>query len=987
MSKTNQKQSSNASQFPVGKQASRQARQALFSSKNPIETISNFQQTHSLHSFISRAFGTTSIYSLPNKKGTGVGGTNGGRRLTRGDVELKQSREEQGVMIEPLEPESVLTFLNHLGVSRYEIHKKIGDTLRAKLESEIQKVDLKSPHGKEKLLELLKSAWEYIHVPELRPVFVTLIKKLGEDTPVEVLVLLAKKEAAKASASLSSSSLSSPSPKAQPSEEMNLKYGELLNQFGVPMKRLVWEADWASVVRGDGQLVTETTTSSSDTVGTLNSNNILCDMVRPIVNDYVTDAQLVHAADFSFPLSIRDKKMDTMKRRTISAHSTATAVSTSVLTGTLSSLTAQTMKKHNKGEKTTDNNNKTSVSSTSTKEQLDSNTNTAGLALAKLKEVMGSRPKLLSAVLNMLIAEHGLRYSKSKHRPSIIGGASYLHCTLVADIILSYGHLPKQYESVQVLAKILDNSVKKGLVSDQAIAQIQGCLRAIFQSASDKDVDKKPTITVPQKNETSNERTAATERQFEIKLLRKIIKLAVARMNENDSQRCFLNPVTDDIAPGYSSLIKQPICLSEIEKKAIDLQYSSLSKFEKDVQLMFSNCIRYNTGPQGQWFRGEARRQQKKWKESIMKNAKEMYTVEMSKRKNGVGENESTPSKKKVIDEAERIRAQQQSLSKKLAAGGKSGEKRKVQSISQDNNDHSITSLSAEDVEPLPESRNKRKKTNVEVTSMPALASMLLSDPFVVRLLIFKIINAMKNDIIKSNDVPANHKTIPSILQILYVIQIATQLCAKRGKIFVIPDVGLLRSLSKSDKDNNETTPLSESFITLRKFAPLVTKLILEAEVDKRFSNGGDFHSHLSSTRPKLTAKEWTGDGSSSSVLLSLVQGAMIPLLQPNASNEESLLVQLPRFFIAIGALSGGNMLNEKAFFVSFTQTILRHKYKLPHSVRDLVSNEWLKWFKSPIGTSSMTSAVHLHFVRLLNEVSYNPNLILLFVKGCANVC
>lgn len=959
MSKSNPKQSSNPILFPVGKQASKQAKQALFSSKNPIETISNFQQTHSLHSFLSKAFGTTSVYTLPNKKGSNSSGlSNSAKRVTRGDVELKQSREEQGVTIEPLEPDSVLTFLNHLGVSRYEIHKKIGDTLRSKLESEIQKVDLKksgkgvgsSSSGKETLLELLKSTWDYRDIPELRPVFVTLVKKLGEETPVEVLILLAKKDVAKQSSSTN----------GEEGAGSTLKYGELLNQFGLPMKRLVWEADWSSVVRGDGQLVNDSS-NNSDVIGTLHSNNILCDMVRPIVHDYTSDPNLIHAANFAFPTAIRDKKMDTVKRRAISGNTNTATVSTSVLTGTLSNLTAQSMKKQSAKDETNAENTNTSSSST-TKESDSNNTHSAGLALAKLKEVMGSRPKLLTAVLNMLIAEHGLRFTKAKHhRTSIIGGSSYLHCTLVADIILSYGHLPKYYEPVQVLAKVLDESVRKGLISDQAIAQIQGCLRAIFKS-SDKDAEKKGNSST-QKNETSN-KNAATERQFEMKLLRKIIKLAVVRMKDNDSQRCFLNPVTDEIAPGYSSLIKKPICLSQIEKKAIELQYASMSKFESDVQLMFSNCIRYNTGPQGQWFRGEARRQQKKWKESIMKNAKEMYNVEMKKRNNGPGDNQSSTTK--AMDEAERIRAQQQNLLKKLAAGGKSGEKRKHSSISKDNNDRSITGLTAEDVAPLPESRHKREKTSIDTPSMPALASMLLSDPLVVRLLVFKVLNAIKNDII-SKDIPSNHKTIPSILQLLYLVQISTQLCAKRGKIFVIPDVGF--GNTAVDKDKKET-PVSESFLTLRKFTPLVAKLILEAEVDKRFSKGGDFHSYLSSARPKVTTKEWAGDGASSSVLLSLVQGALVPLLQPNASNEESLLVQLPRFFIAINELSGGIMLHERAFFVSFMQTILKQSYKLPHSVRDLVIKEWLKWFKASDGSSSMTAAVHLHFVQLLNKVS-----------------
>jgi hypothetical protein len=73
-----------------------------------------------------------------------------------------------------------------------------------------------------------------------------------------------------------------------------------------------------------------------------------------------------------------------------------------------------------------------------------------------------------------------------------LGGSSYLHCTLVSDILLSYGQLQKHYKYLQILAQVLDDSVRKGMISDQALAQIKGSLRAIFQPASlEKDVDKK----------------------------------------------------------------------------------------------------------------------------------------------------------------------------------------------------------------------------------------------------------------------------------------------------------------------------------------------------------------------------------------------------------------------------------------------------------------------------------------------------------------
>ena len=51
-------------EFPIGVQAKRELRRELKRSKNPARTIQKFQQTHSLHSMMARAFGT-----LPNQIG------------------------------------------------------------------------------------------------------------------------------------------------------------------------------------------------------------------------------------------------------------------------------------------------------------------------------------------------------------------------------------------------------------------------------------------------------------------------------------------------------------------------------------------------------------------------------------------------------------------------------------------------------------------------------------------------------------------------------------------------------------------------------------------------------------------------------------------------------------------------------------------------------------------------------------------------------
>ena len=65
----------------------------------------------------------------------------------------------------------------------------------------------------------------------------------------------------------------------------------------------------------------------------------------------------------------------------------------------------------------------------------------------------------------------------------------------------------------------------------------------------------------------------------------------IARLDTNS---VFAAPVTDLIAPKYSRIIKFPMDLSTMRRKLTQRAYTSVAAFDKDMELMFENCIEYN---------------------------------------------------------------------------------------------------------------------------------------------------------------------------------------------------------------------------------------------------------------------------------------------------------------------------------------------------------------------------------------------------------
>ncbi|XP_055375553.1 bromodomain-containing protein 7 [Condylostylus longicornis] len=76
--------------------------------------------------------------------------------------------------------------------------------------------------------------------------------------------------------------------------------------------------------------------------------------------------------------------------------------------------------------------------------------------------------------------------------------------------------------------------------------------------------------------------------------LTKLLDHLLRVIEKRDPHQFFAWPVTDDIAPGYSSIIDQPMDFLTMRQKIENNEYSTLLEFTEDFRLMCENAIRYN---------------------------------------------------------------------------------------------------------------------------------------------------------------------------------------------------------------------------------------------------------------------------------------------------------------------------------------------------------------------------------------------------------
>ncbi|XP_059489353.1 bromodomain-containing protein 7 [Neocloeon triangulifer] len=107
-------------------------------------------------------------------------------------------------------------------------------------------------------------------------------------------------------------------------------------------------------------------------------------------------------------------------------------------------------------------------------------------------------------------------------------------------------------------------------------------LNAVDQSAEDIDsAGREP-------------RTCVLRQRQENSPLHKVLDNLLKNLEKKDNQSFFAWPVTDNIAPGYSSIISQPMDFSTMRQKIEEGVYTNLPDFIDDFKLMCTNAMTYN---------------------------------------------------------------------------------------------------------------------------------------------------------------------------------------------------------------------------------------------------------------------------------------------------------------------------------------------------------------------------------------------------------
>ncbi|CAH0404115.1 unnamed protein product [Chilo suppressalis] len=91
------------------------------------------------------------------------------------------------------------------------------------------------------------------------------------------------------------------------------------------------------------------------------------------------------------------------------------------------------------------------------------------------------------------------------------------------------------------------------------------------------------------------ESPSGTDAEREHRLWKKSVMLVYSRLCAHKYASLFLRPISDEEAPGYSTVIKRPMDLSAIRRNIENGVIRTTAEFQRDVLLMLSNALMYNS--------------------------------------------------------------------------------------------------------------------------------------------------------------------------------------------------------------------------------------------------------------------------------------------------------------------------------------------------------------------------------------------------------
>lgn len=113
-------------------------------------------------------------------------------------------------------------------------------------------------------------------------------------------------------------------------------------------------------------------------------------------------------------------------------------------------------------------------------------------------------------------------------------------------------------------------------------------------SPETSSTQKRTKQTEKKNDDVLDEGTVITAPKLRIYSLKKVLNTTLKKLIEIDHYNIFYEPVTEETAPGYFSVVSKPMDFTTMRTKINDDKYQYYSQFQADFDLMCDNALRYN---------------------------------------------------------------------------------------------------------------------------------------------------------------------------------------------------------------------------------------------------------------------------------------------------------------------------------------------------------------------------------------------------------